>query len=94
MQKNRSVPSTFKVATPIFVFSTLIAFAIPWWWRFMPTLGERMLWGAPVWFVTSVVGSALLSLATATYLSLAWQKLDVDDEQDGEDQNVREPRDG
>ena len=61
------------------MFALLFLLAIPWWWRWVPTIGNRTLWGAPIWFVTAVGGSLLVSIVTVKCLAIAWNALDEED---------------
>ncbi len=58
------------------VFILLFTIAIPWWWRWLPNLGNQTLLGAPIWFVTAVVGSFLISAVTVKCLAIAWDALE------------------
>lgn len=68
------------MARAVILLVCLFVFAIPWWWQWLPAWGERVIWGAPFWFVTSVVGSLVISVVTARYLSAAWDGTDLDDD--------------
>lgn len=56
--------------------SLLFLIAIPWWWQLLPNIGNRVVWGAPIWFITSVVGSLVISMACSRYLAVAWESLE------------------
>ena len=58
------------------LFVLLFVIAIPWWWQFAPTIGERVTLGAPLWFITSIAGSIVVSAVSARYLALAWAASD------------------
>jgi hypothetical protein len=70
-------------AAALFVF--LFVVAIPWWWRFLPEIGSRVVMGAPLWFVTSIVGSLIVSAVSARYLAIAWDSLDAESDADAKE---------
>ena len=51
------------------VYVVLLLIAVPWYWQFMPHVAVRIVWGLPLWTLTAVLGSVLVSLFTA-YLYL------------------------
>ena len=77
--KNSTVGNPrFPITRAIVTFVLLFVFAIPWWWRFLPEMGERTVLGAPLWFVTAAVGSLLISVVSARFLSVAWDCVSED----------------
>lgn len=75
-----SIRSVFPTRVAAALFIGLFLFAIPWWWQFLPDLGDRVVVGAPLWFITSVAGSLAVSIVTAYFLSRAWQAIEDDPE--------------
>ena len=41
--------------------------------------------GAPLWFVTSIVGSLIVSAVSARYLAIAWDSLDAESDADAKE---------
>ena len=82
MEKPSSSTSSLSILPSATVLVGLFIFAIPWWWGFFPALGGKVILGAPLWFITSVAGSILVSISTARFLSLAWGQFS----EDGEDE--------
>jgi hypothetical protein len=58
------------------VFILLFAVAIPWWWSWIPEIANATLLGAPIWFVSAIGGSLVISFVSMRYLSVAWASLD------------------
>ena len=75
---------TFRIVPAALTFVLLFTVAIPWWWQFVPQLGERVILGAPVWFLSAVVGSFITSIVTARSLQRAWDWLEQSEEWDEE----------
>ena len=71
----------FRPHTAALVFFLLFGIGIPWWWRFLPETGVALVWGAPVWFITSVAASLIVSLTAVRYLDQAWSSLDEDEDE-------------
>ncbi|MDA1050909.1 MAG: hypothetical protein O3C40_10580 [Planctomycetota bacterium] len=61
-------------------YGLLALVAIPWYWRWIP-IADALFCGLPVWVVSAIVGSALVSCYTAWLLSRPW----ADELQGGDD---------
>ena len=71
------------------VYAVLLLIAVPWYWQFFPKIAVRVVSGLPLWTLTAILGSLLVSLFTA-YLYLqsgAW----TDDPSMSEKELEREP---
>ena len=61
------------------VYAVLFAFAVPWYWGLLPhSTAVRLVYGAPLWAVVSVLGSFLISLFTAALLYQPWEGEEAD----------------
>lgn len=74
--KTKPPRGKFPVGFSIATFALLFTFAIPWWWQYFPQQGSRVVFGAPLWFVTAAFGSLLISIVTVRALSVAWKAFD------------------
>ncbi len=52
-------------------YALLALVAIPWYWRWIPG-ATTLVCGVPVWALSAIVGSALVSCYTAWLLSFPW----------------------
>jgi len=77
---NQLRTSSFKSTRYVVCFVLLFAVAIPWWWQFAPETGNQLVLGAPLWFVTSIVGSLVISIVTAVLLVVAWNSVDSEED--------------
>ena len=87
--QGKPTPSSFRIVPAALTIVLLFLVAIPWWWQFVPQLGERVVFGAPVWFLSAVAGSVFTSIVTARFLQLAWDSLEQSLEE-VEDETVRD----
>lgn len=60
--------SLIRLITFLFFFAA----AIPWYWQFFPQTAVKVVLGFPLWVLTSIAGSALISCLTALSLYQFW----------------------
>lgn len=77
--KLTSTPAKFRPLRAIGVFAVLFVVAVPWWWNWFPELGRSLVFGAPLWAVTAVLGSFAISCVAAWSLQRAWDSSDAEE---------------
>ncbi|MGC6441783.1 MAG: hypothetical protein ACON4H_03895 [Rubripirellula sp.] len=57
----------------LIVYAILLLISVPWYWQFFPSLSQIRILGFPMWVVSSVLGSALVSTHTMMLLLMPWE---------------------
>jgi len=57
----------------LIVYAILLLISVPWYWQFFPSLSQTRLVGFPMWVVSSLLGSALISTLTTRLLLRPWE---------------------
>ena len=56
----------------LIVYAILLLISVPWYWQFFPSLSQIRILGFPMWVVSSLLGSALVSTCTMMLLLKPW----------------------
>ena len=57
----------------LIVYAILLLISVPWYWQFFPSLSQARIIGFPMWVVSSLLGSALISTHTMLLLLKPWE---------------------
>ena len=58
---------------PIMIYFVLVVIGVPWYWQWLPSFAQIRWLGLPVWVITSLSASALVSLQTVWVLRQPWE---------------------
>ena len=56
----------------LLIYVLLFSISVPWYWQWMPEFGLLRFAGLPLWVLTSLLGSALISIQTVLVLTQSW----------------------
>ncbi|MCH1493737.1 MAG: hypothetical protein L7U72_00800 [Rubripirellula sp.] len=57
----------------LIIYAILLLISVPWYWQFFPSLSQARILGFPMWVVSSLLGSALVSAHTMVLLLKPWE---------------------